>query len=230
MIRLAEDLRVEKSQSLSMSADIYHNWGDWQGNFLVEGFYTDLQDVFALRELGLENGILIKERHNESGARVFGANLEGKVAWREIFQMQLGVTATRSRYKEARAWSEDVEATDRMFRTPDLYGYFTASYNPIEQLTLALSGTYTGQMLVEHHAGMIQTNTTVETPSFMDMGFKISYDFKLYQSCALQLNAGVQNFLNSFQNDFDSGADRDSGYIYGPTLPRCFYLGIKLNY
>lgn len=43
-------------------------------------------------------------------------------------------------------------------------------------------------------------------------------------------DAGIQNILNSFQRDFDSGADRDSGYMYGPTLPRCFYLGIKLNY
>ena len=34
----------------------------------------------------------------------------------------------------------------------------------------------------------------------------------------------------SVQKDFDSGADRDSGYIYGPTLPRCFFMGIRLNY
>ena len=230
MIRLADDLRVEKSQSVSLSADLYHSWGDWQGNLLVEGFYTDLHDVFALKEIGFENGILIKERHNESGARVFGGNLEGKIAWKNIFQMQLGLTATRSRYKEARAWSEDVQATHRMFRTPALNGYMTASYNPMKQLTLTLSGTYTGRMLVEHHAGMIETNTTVETPHFWDMGIKASYDFRLWQSCTLQLNAGVQNILNSFQKDFDHGADRDSGYIYGPTLPRCFYLGIKLNY
>lgn len=230
MIRLAEDLSVEKSQSVSVSADLYHSWGDWQGNMLVEAFFTDLDDVFALREIGFENGILIKERHNESGARVFGGNLEGKIAWKNIFQMQLGVTAMNSRYKEARAWSDDVTPTRRMFRTPDLHGYFTASYNPLKQLTIALSGTYTGKMLVEHHAGMIEANTTVETPDFWDLGLKASYDFRLWQSCNLQLNAGVQNIFNSFQRDFDHGADRDSGYIYGPTLPRCFYLGIKLNY
>ena len=230
MIRLAEDLRVEKSQSVSLSADMYHSWGDWQGNVLVEGFYTDLDDVFALRELGFENGILIKERHNESGARVFGANLEGKVAYRDIIQVQVGVTAQSSKYKEARSWGEGVEATRNMFRTPDFHGYLTASYNPVKQLTLALTGTYTGSMLVEHHAGMIQQNVTVRTPDFWDMGLKASYDFRLYKSFNLQVNAGVQNILNSFQNDFDSGADRDSGYMYGPTLPRTFFLGIKLNY
>ena len=231
MIRLADDLRVEKSQSVSISADMYHSWGDWQGNVLVEGFFTDLGDVFALRELGFnDEGILIKERYNESGARVFGGNLEGKIAYRNILQVQLGITAQRSRYKEARSWGEGVEATRDMFRTPDFHGYLTASYNPTKQLTLAVTGTYTGSMLIEHHAGMIAQNMTVGTPDFWDMGIKAAYDFKLYKSFSLQLNAGVQNVFDSFQKDFDSGSDRDSGYMYGPTLPRTFFFGVKLMY
>ncbi len=230
MIRLSDDLRVEKSQSVSISADIYHSWNDWQGNVMIEGFFTDLGDVFALKEIGFENGVLIKERHNESGARVFGANLEGKIAWKNMFQMQAGITTQNSKYKEARSWSDDVEATRQMFRTPDFYGYFTATYNPLKELSLNLSGTYTGKMLIEHHAGMIQKNVTETTPSFWDMGFKAAYDFKLYKFCLLQINAGVQNIFNSFQRDFDSGADRDSGYMFGPTLPRCFYLGVRLEY
>ena len=32
------------------------------------------------------------------------------------------------------------------------------------------------------------------------------------------------------RKDFDSGADRDSGYMYGPTLPRTFFFGVKLSY
>ena len=230
MIRLAEDLKVEKSQSVSVSADMYRSWGRWQGNLLVEGFFTDLGDVFALRELGFENGILIKERYNESGARVFGGNLEGKVAYKNLLQVQMGMTAQISRYKYARSWGEGVEATRKMFRTPDFHGYMTASYTPTKQLTFALTGTYTGSMLVEHHAGMIEQNTTVRTPDFWDMGFKTSYDFKVYSSFTLQLNAGVQNIFNSFQKDFDSGADRDSGYMYGPTLPRTIFFGIRLTY
>ena len=230
MIRLAEDLTVEKSQSVSVSADIYHSWGDWQGNFLVEGFFTDLDDVFALKEIGFENGILIKERHNEAGAVVFGGNMEGKIAWKDIFQLQLGFTAQNSNYKEARSWSDDVEPTRKMFRTPDFHGYLTASYNPVKQLTLALTGTYTGSMLIEHHAGMIERNVTVRTPDFWDMGLKVAYDFRLYKSFKLQLNAGAQNIFNSFQKDFDRGEDRDSGYMYGPTLPRTFFFGVKLMY
>ena len=230
MIRLADDLRVEKSQSLSLSADIYESWGDWQANILLEGFFTDLSDVFALTEIGVENGVLIKERRNESGARVFGGNLEGKLAYKNLWQLQAGFTLQKSLYKEAHAWAEDVEATRQMFRTPGLYGYFVSSYNPLKQLMLSLSGTYTGSMLVEHHAGYIEANRTERTRSFMDMNLKVAYDFDMYSHIKLQLNAGVQNFLNAYQDDFDQGADRDSGYIYGPATPRCFYLGVKLSY
>lgn len=235
MIRLSDDLEVEKSQSLSVSADMYHSWGDLQGNFLVEGFYTDLDDVFTLTEIGIENGIIIKERRNESGARVYGLNLETKLAWKDKFQVQAGMTLQRSRYKEARSWSEDasegiVEATDQMFRTPDLYGYFTTMYNPVKNFGIALSGTYTGSMLIEHYAGYIEKNRTETTPGFWDMNCKFTYDFKLFESLNFQLNAGVQNIFNSFQSDFDKGADRDSGYIYGPTLPRSFFFGVKLSY
>ena len=230
MIRLADDLKVEKSQSVSVSADMYAQWGDWQGNLLVEGFYTDLSDVFALTEIGVEDGVLIKERRNESGARVFGGNLEGKLAYRSIWQIQAGMTLQKSDYKETHAWAEDVEAVTTMFRTPNLYGYFVTSYNPLKQLMLSLSGTYTGRMLVEHHAGWIDANRTERTPDFFDMNFKAAYDFRLHGNIKLQLNAGVQNIFNAFQRDFDQGPDRDSGYIYGPSAPRCFYLGVKLSY
>ena len=232
MIKLADDLKEEKSQSLSLSADMYHSWGDWQGNLLVEGFYTDLSDVFALTDLGVENGVLIIERGNEKGATVYGLTVEGKLAWRNIWQLQAGVTLQKAEYKEARSWSDagDVDPEKRMFRTPDAYGYFTMTYNPIPPLTVALSGTYTGSMLVEHHKGYISENRTEKTRKFMDVGLKVGYDFKLYKSINLQVNAGVQNLFNAYQDDFDQGADRDSGYIYGPGMPRSYFAGIKLSY
>jgi outer membrane receptor for ferrienterochelin and colicins len=51
----------------------------------------------------------------------------------------------------------------------------------------------------------------------------------LTKSNTLQVKLGVNNIFNSFQKDFDQGVDRDSGYIYGPTQPRTFYLGLKLK-
>lgn len=45
-----------------------------------------------------------------------------------------------------------------------------------------------------------------------------------------EINAGVQNIFNAYQNDFDKGSDRDANYIYGPGNPRMFFAGIKISY
>ena len=230
MIRLADDLKQENSQSISASADMYHTWGDWQGNLLVEGFYTDISDVFTLNKLGEENGVIIWERGNEKGARVYGGTLEGKLAWKDKLQLQAGFTYQQAKYKEARAWCDEVKADDHIFRTPDTYGYFTLTYNPFKPWSISMSGTYTGKMYVEHNAGYIAENRTERTDPFMDMGLKTSYDFKFYKNVNVQLNLGVQNIFNAYQKDFDFGADRDSGYIYGPGSPRSFFAGVKISY
>ena len=230
MIQLAKNLKQENSQSFSLSADMYKQWGDWQANLLVEGFYTDISDVFSLTKIGEENGVIIWERGNEKGARVFGTTLEGKLAWRDKVQLQAGFTLEKAEYKEARSWTEGVAPEKKLFRTPDAYGYFTLTVNPIKPWTLALSGTYTGKMLVEHNEGFIDENRTERTDDFMDMGIKTSYDFKLNKTINFQVNMGVQNLFNAYQKDFDLGASRDSGYIYGPGLPRSFFAGVKLTY
>ena len=44
------------------------------------------------------------------------------------------------------------------------------------------------------------------------------------------LYGGVQNLFNAYQKDFDKGVDRDSGYIYGPSLPRSWFIGAKVSF
>lgn len=230
MIERNPDLKEEKSQSVSVSSDWYHSFGDFQLNLLAEGFFTRLSDVFVLEDIGERDGIMIKMRRNGKGARVMGMTFEGKLAYRDKLQFQGGVTLQQSRYDEAEAWSDTAPAERKMFRTPNTYGYFTASYMPVKPLSIALSGTYTGEMLVPHMAGVIAEDIAVRTPDFMDMNLKVTYDFNLYKELTLQLNGGVQNIFNSYQKDFDKGAFRDSGYIYGPATPRSYFLGVKLSY
>ncbi|MDG2441219.1 MAG: TonB-dependent receptor, partial [Crocinitomicaceae bacterium] len=45
----------------------------------------------------------------------------------------------------------------------------------------------------------------------------------------IQFYGGVKNIFNAYQNDFDIGKNRDSNYIYGPSQPRTFYVGLKLS-
>ena len=232
MVELADNLKEERSQSLSASADIYHRFGAFQVNFLVEGFYTKLSDVFALTDGEVVDGILTRTRYNAPGARVMGLTLEGKMAYAWL-QLQAGATIQRSRYKEAVTWSEtnpDLPAQKKMFRTPDVYGYFTSTFTPVKRLAISFTGTYTGTMLVQHLAGYIPEDREEKTPDFFDLNMKVAYDFPLYKSVTLQVNAGVQNIFEAYQSDFDQGKDRDSKYIYGPGMPRSYFVGCKISY
>lgn len=110
VIKIAENLKEEKSQSISTSVDFYHRFGGGiQVNFLVEGFYTNLSDVFVLENIGWDDktGTYVKERRNGSGAKVGGLTLEGKAILTAWLQFQAGATFQQSRYKEPEQWSED---------------------------------------------------------------------------------------------------------------------------
>ena len=233
LITVATDLRPERSNSVSTSFDFYYNREKFQSNLLIEGFYTHIDDVFVLTDIGTDtDGNIIAERHNGSGAKVMGINLEGKIVPFSSLQFQLGYTFQRSRYVEAEEWSEDANVAPeiRKLRTPDQYGYFTLAYNPTKKLTLNATGTYTGAMLVPHYRGYIAQDRLETTPHFFDLGLKATYAFKLTNTLDLDVSGGVKNLLNNYQKDFDKGANRDSGYIYGPELPRTLYISVKIGH
>ena len=231
-IRLADGLREERSNSFSGSVDWSFPMGHWQSNILLEGFYTDLHHVFVLEDIGEDqNGDKIKERRNGSGAKVYGVNLDAKVAHGREAQLQLGFTVQRSRYNRAEVWTsegEEEQTTKRMPRTPDYYGYFTFTSAPLKNFDFSLSGTYTGKMIVPHMAGYIEKSRMEHTPQFMDLNLKLNYTFVLKDHIKMQINGGVQNIFNSFQKDLDKGEFRDAGYFYGPTQPRTYFVGIKI--
>ena len=232
IIELSPDLKPEYSNSFSGSLNWSSNIRGGEFNILAEGFYTTLNDVFILKENGTDaQGNILMERTNGSGAYVAGVNVEATYTPIRDLNMQIGYTFQKSRYKEPEVWSENpnIEPQKRMFRTPDHYGFMTVDYTMFDALNIALSGTYTGSMLVQHVAGYIAEDVEMTTPNFFDMGIKIAYDYKLSNNNVIQFNGGVKNIFNSYQDDFDQGADRDAGYIYGPALPRTFFLGLKLG-
>lgn len=231
---LAPGLKQESSQSASLSADLYHRFGNVQTNLLVEGFFTDLRDVFALRQLeGTDSdGNSVLERYNGSGARVMGINIEAKAFFSSHFDIQGGVTWQRSRYKKPEVWSDnpDVAPEKKLFRTPDIYGYLTANYEITHHLKVMLTGTLTGPMTVQHLEGSgTPVDVAVRTPTFFDASLRLTYSFELFNRATLNVNAGITNIFNSYQRDFDTGYRRDSGYIYGPSTPRSLTCGVSMS-
>ncbi len=229
IIALDPNLETERSKSYSASIDLYHEFGKTKTNLLIEGFYTNLSNVFILQAFGADTaGNTLMQRTNGVGAIVKGINIEGKLVPSAKLQLQFGATIQQSQYKEAIKWSDELPPQKTMFRAPDQYGYITASLQPTKKLSASFSGTYTGSILVQHYAGYIPRDIEVTTKSFFDLTIKLMYDLSINNLTKLQLNLGAQNLFNSYQNDFDKGINRDAAYIYGPALPRTLFAGIKI--
>ena len=230
LISLDPNLRPEYSHSATLSADWYKQFGKWEVNLTAEGFYTYLQDVFFLREDGLDaSGNVLFTRTNAPGAWVGGLNIEGKVSFSHWFTFQLGYTYQQSRYTIAQQWSADVAPQTRMLHTPDNYGYMLLDIYPVKDFTISVNGKATGSMIVPHLAGYIPKDEETLAPSFWDLGIRLAYDVHLYKHYCLEISAGVKNILDQFQRDIDKGEFRDASYIYGPTTPRTYFAGLALK-
>ncbi|MBN1337813.1 MAG: TonB-dependent receptor [Bacteroidales bacterium] len=222
------DLKQETSHSFMASLDFNKKVGKMFLGLLAESFFTHLNDPFA-NEFSYpdESGTVIYTRINaEKGAQVMGVNIEMNFTPFEKISFKSGFTVQRSEYKEALEFNEPM-----FFRTPQEYGYIVIDWHPLRQLDISSTGNYTGKMLVPYFGLQIpdpQEGELRETPRFFDFGLKVLYKIKL-NGATLQLFAGVKNLFNSYQDDFDSGMDRDPGYIYGPMNPRTVYTGLKIG-
>ncbi|MCA1759029.1 MAG: TonB-dependent receptor, partial [Bacteroidales bacterium] len=119
-------------------------------------------------------------------------------------------------------------------RTPDTYGYYTVTWTPGNRFSAAVSGIYTGSMLVPHYGlagnpGTPEQDVLFKSPEFMEMNLKLGYIFNMRRlDSSIELFGGISNMLNHYQDDFDTGKNRDSTYIYGPAKPRTFFLGLRI--
>lgn len=237
IVRLDENLEPETSRSLTMGYEKNMSIGKSTFDFTVDGFYTKLENQFInvpiFDDATMPDNITIVEKKNGSGASVIGANLELNTYINEKTNFQIGATFQKSTYENEEIvlegkdsnGEEIIVSTKEMLKSPDGYGYVTFQYLPFDDFSANLTGIYTGRMLIAN-----QTNLELrDTPSFFELGLKFSYEIHINKNLKVEINTGIINVLNSYQNDFETGADRDAGYIYGPSQPRTIYAGIKIG-
>lgn len=236
---LSNNLNPEFSNAFTGSFNYTKDFKTTQTNFLIEGFYTSLIDPFTLVSTGVQfdNGSILEEVRNGEGARVFGANFEFGISPSKKWLFQIGGTLQRSEFETDQILFE-ADGTNpnetnilisEFVRNPNVYGYLNTNWTPNEKFNLSVTGTYTGQMIVPFvisDSGFLSLN---ETPAFLDLNINAETHFDFSEDFQLTLNAGVKNMFNSFQDDFDIGPTRDSDYVYGPGLPRTFFIGITIG-
>ncbi|NJB36544.1 TonB-dependent receptor [Croceivirga sp. JEA036] len=235
---LSENLKTEFSNAFTASLNYAKTKKLVQLDVLLEGFYTNIQDPFTLVSTGavLENGSILEEVRNGEGATVYGSNFEIGVSPNPKWQFQAGGTLQRTKYDETQLLFEtdgtpgETNITvDEFVRVPNFYGYINGTWLPNKHFNIDVTSTYTGNMTVPRvisNTGFLQLR---ESGDFFDMNLKLETHFDFSESFMITISGGVTNIFNSYQNDFDSGATRDSDYIYGPDAPRALFFGLKIG-
>ncbi len=222
------NLKQETSDSFMASLDYSHSFGTNSFGILVEGFYTKLKNPFTneYSEPDIDGVVTYTRINAEEGAIVQGVNLELNYIPNLDLKLKVGYTIQKSEYEETQEFNEK-----SFLRTPNSYGFFTADWEASDTWCIIGTGTFTGDMLVPYF-GESQANPELgelrKSENFFDLGMKITKTIKLKHN-NLEISGGVKNIFNSYQNNFDSGINRDPGYVYGPMNPRTVYFGLKFG-
>lgn len=231
-VSLADNLKEERSNSISGSINYDKANEDFVAGFTLEGFYTHLNDAFYLQPIGEDAFGERFEKRNGTGSTVKGGTLELRANYRQKAQLEAGVTIQSSKFDQAVDNIEGLNPLREFLRTPNEYGYATLSFFPTPQFNTTLNLVYTGPMTIAHFAGApgVEVDEYVESPAFTELSIKTGYTFNLKNiDNGLEVFGGVKNITNAYQNDFDRGKDRDSNFIYGPSAPRTFFVGLRLK-
>ncbi|WP_046755916.1 TonB-dependent receptor [Kordia jejudonensis] len=227
-IRLAENLKKELSHSFIGSLEYSHQHENHQLMLTFEGFYTTINDPFVYEARGDIGGLQIKEKINGDNAIVNGFNLEARFSPNPKFLFQLGGTFQNSYFENSYEPEEGI-VTNKITRTPNIYGNMMVNYTPNDRWDFNLNGVYTGKMFVPHVAGFIPETVLEETPNLFEIGLNASRTFTVSDKFQFEINGGVKNLFNAYQDDFDKTIDRDPNYIYGPSQPRTVFIGLKFG-
>lgn len=233
LLQIAKNIKPERSRGFSGGFDYTYYTPNLYTYFLIEAFSTRINHAFIDRIIGeSEYGNTILQRENANRATITGINAEATIETNDWLQINAGYTIQKGRYKNAETWSDDqdVPPTKDLLRSPNQYGFITLIGQPPKSpFSTSITGTYTGSMKVPHLAGYIEQDELKKTKTFFDMTIKLNYTFQITKTNQAQISTGIQNIFNQRQKDYDKGINRDSDYIYGPALPRTYFIALKIN-
>lgn len=232
-ISLTNDLEEERSSSFTASFNYDKATQKFIAGFTLEGFHTNLNNAFFLFPLGEDEFGERFEKRNSQQATVQGVTIEARANYDYLWELDAGFTVQSSLFQQAVSYIDNLAPRREFLRTPNNYGYATLSYTPAKQWNASTNLIYTGPMEVAHFGGEGTGQSEDEfftSPSFTEVAVRVGYNFELKKtSTGLELFGGIKNIFDAFQNDFDRGKNRDSNYVYGPALPRTYFIGLRLR-
>ena len=231
-IDLADDLIEERSKSLSLSYNYDKSSINYIYGFTLDGFYTRINNVFFQDPFGEDEFGKLFVKRNGDGATVKGVNIEFRANYFQKIHIESGFTIQNSLYDNVVSYSDNLDPKRVFLRTPNNYGYVTIDYSPSNKFKFSANLVNTGKMNLVHMGGAIEQENDEYKISevFNVVGIKLSYIQNLNMvGVDIEYGLGVKNITNDYQNDFDTGNNRDSNFIYGPSSPRTIYASLIIK-
>ncbi|CAI8350446.1 MAG: Colicin I receptor [Owenweeksia sp. TMED14] len=229
-ISLSPQLSPEKSQSLSASINYDKPKEHFILGFTLEGFYTRLNNAFYLEPIGSDDFGALFEKRNGQGATVQGITVEFRANYDKKAQFESGLTLQSSQFDNKVQYIENLEGIKGFIRTPASYGFATLTFMPNKKVRSNVNYIYTGSMNIPHFSGAPNQliDEMITSRSYSELSLKTSYTLSLVKmETEIELYSGIKNIFNSYQNNFDVGKNRDSNFVFGPSFPRTFFIGMK---
>ena len=216
VISNASDLEEEKSQSYSFGAE----WRP-EDNLFLSGdvFYTDIDDAFVVEYTSTVGSVDNYTRSNQGGSKVYGAELNVGYQWERV-KLEAGYGILTAEYDDPES---DFNQKD-YFRTPEDYGLVKVTVDA-DWADFFVAGRYIGEMKVPYLTG--EVNQELRTS---DRFFPVDIGMSKEVMDDVTFQIGVKNVFDDYQDDLDSGSERDAGYVYGPRNPRTFYTSMEWKF
>lgn len=230
-IRNADDLREERATTAMLGFD----WrpgddGRWSWDATVS--LTELRDTFVLSDIREDAAGLYQMRDNASGSQVAG--FESNLGWQaaETLRLTAGVAWYRSRFDDAQVVFDDTDEggettidTRDYLKTPRWTGQAQLVWSPSHRVDTYAGLRHTGRMWALNN----NTASLNRTRPFWvaDVGATVHLG---EGDRHWDLAFGVRNLFDQRQKDLETGAGRDSDYVYGPRFARSYYAGARFNF
>nr|WP_255691505.1 TonB-dependent receptor [Luteimonas sp. XNQY3] len=230
-IRNADGLTEERATTAMLGVD-WRPGSDGRLSWDATVSLTQLRDTFVLSEIREDAGGLHQVRENAAGSQVAG--FESNLSWQasDTVRVSTGVAWYRSRFDAAQVVFDDtgdggdtVIWTRDYLKTPRWSGQAQLTWSPSPLLDAYVGLKYTGRMRV------LNNNTASLDRSREFWVVDAGTTWHLGQGDRhWDLALGVRNLFDQRQKDLETGAGRDSDYVYGPRFARSVYASARFNF
>lgn len=232
VIRNSDDLNEEKSYTGSLNIEYL---GELKPGFssimAITIFYTRIDHIFIQRYKHSLGKVDIWERVNSNkGATIKGIETEGALRPREWLELRLGFTYKKARYDQ----KLDDWNTTHFLRTPALSANGLIKIDLDCNFSMNVDTRYLGTAKIPHEIVIPDQEapelTLEKSESFIQINCYLTHRLNEILGINNKIKAGIKNITDAYQTTLDSGPQRDPGFVYGPSLPRTFFISLETSF